>query len=58
MRNLMILLLTQYCVGNKIEKNEMGRVCSMDVEGRGVYWVLVGNLNERDHWGEQAYIGG
>jgi len=27
MRILGILLLTQYCVGGKIEKNEMGRAC-------------------------------
>jgi hypothetical protein len=29
-------------VGNKIEKNEIGRACSMDVEGRGIDRVLVG----------------
>jgi hypothetical protein len=25
----MILILTEYCLGDKIEKNEMGRVCSV-----------------------------
>jgi len=25
----MILILTQYCLGDKIEKNEMGGVCSV-----------------------------
>ena len=27
MRSLGILLLTQYCAGGKIEKNEMGGAC-------------------------------
>jgi hypothetical protein len=35
-------LLTQYCSGDKIEKNEMGRACSTYGERRGVYRVLVG----------------
>jgi hypothetical protein len=30
-------------VGDKIEKNVMGGVCSADGKGRGVYRVLVGN---------------
>jgi hypothetical protein len=30
----------------------MGGVCSLDGEGRGVYRVLVGNLRDRDHWGD------
>ena len=34
--------LTQYCSGDKIEKNEMGGACSMYGENRGVYGVLVG----------------
>jgi hypothetical protein len=29
-------------VGDKIEKNETGRACSADGEGKGVYRVLVG----------------
>jgi len=36
-------------LGDKIEKNEMGEVCSAYGERRGVYRVLVGNLKERDH---------
>jgi hypothetical protein len=31
-----------YCVGDKIEKNEMGGSCISIVEWRGVYRVLVG----------------
>jgi len=45
-------LLTQYCLGNKIEKNEMGGVCSTRGERRGVYRVVVGNLREREHLGD------
>ena len=29
MRSLKSVLLTQYCSGNKIEKNEMGGACSV-----------------------------
>jgi len=35
--------------GDKIEKNEMGAVCSTYGERRGVYRVLWGHLKERDH---------
>ena len=35
-------LLTQYCLGDKIKKNEMGGACCMYGERRGVYRVLVG----------------
>jgi hypothetical protein len=35
------VLLTQYCAGDKIEKNEMGGACTAYGEGRGVYRVLV-----------------
>jgi hypothetical protein len=35
-------MLTQYCAGDKIKKNEMGGECSADAERRGVYRVLVG----------------
>jgi hypothetical protein len=35
----------------------MGGVCSADGEERGVYRVLVGNLRERDHWGDPG-VGG
>jgi hypothetical protein len=34
-------LLTKYCSGDQIEKNEMCRACSMYGERRGVYRVLV-----------------
>ena len=36
------MLLTQYCAGDKIGKNEMGRACGTMEEGRGVHKVLVG----------------
>jgi hypothetical protein len=36
------VLFTQYCAGDKIEKNEMGGSCSADGVERGVYTVLVG----------------
>jgi len=36
------VLLTQYCGGDKIEKDEIGGACSAYGEGRGVYGVLVG----------------
>jgi hypothetical protein len=36
------VLLTHYCAGDKIEKNEMGGVLARMGEGRGVYRVLVG----------------
>jgi hypothetical protein len=42
MRSLVIVLLTQYCAGGKIEKNEMGRTCGAYGEGEGVHGVLVG----------------
>jgi hypothetical protein len=35
-------MLTNYCVGDKIKKNEMGGVCSTYGARRGVYRVLVG----------------
>jgi hypothetical protein len=33
-----------------------GHVARMG-EGRGVYRVLVGNLRERDHWGDTGVMG-
>jgi hypothetical protein len=42
MRSLMIVRLIKCCSGDQIEKNEMGRACSI-YEGRGeVIQVLVG----------------
>jgi hypothetical protein len=35
------VLLNQYCASDKIEKNEMGGICSADEERRDVYRVLV-----------------
>ena len=35
------MLLTQYCAGDKIKKNEMGGHVARMVKGRGVYRVLV-----------------
>ena len=45
MISLMTCTLTQYCAGDKIEKNEMGRACSV-YGGRGeaykgFWWVNV-----------------
>jgi len=54
----MIFLLTQYCSGDKIEKNEMGGACSA-CGGRGEaytgFWW--GNLRERDYWGDRGLDG-
>jgi hypothetical protein len=40
--NVLSVVLTQYFEGDKIDKNEMSRVCSADGEERGEYGVLVG----------------
>jgi hypothetical protein len=39
--SLMICIpqLTRYCASDKIEKNEMGGICSAYGEGRGLYRV-------------------
>jgi hypothetical protein len=49
--------LTHYCTGDKIERNEMGWAYSSDGEGRGVYRVLVGKPEERDHWADPGVDG-
>jgi hypothetical protein len=38
MRNLMTALLTQYCAGDKIEKNVMGGACSARGRGKAYTW--------------------
>jgi hypothetical protein len=35
------VLLTHYCAGDQIQKNEIVVACNADGEGRGVYRVLV-----------------
>jgi hypothetical protein len=42
MRSFMICTPHKILWGDKMEKNEMGGVCSADGEERGVYRVLVG----------------
>jgi hypothetical protein len=39
---------------DEIEKNEMGGACSAYGEGIGVYWVLVGNPEEKRSLGRQG----
>jgi hypothetical protein len=36
-----LIIFTQYCAGDKIEKNEMEGACSKDKEKRGVCKILV-----------------
>jgi len=42
-----LVLLTQYCAGDKMEKNEMGWACGAYGCGEGVYRVLVGKPEGR-----------
>jgi len=41
------VLLTQYCAGDKLEKNEMGWACGAMGEERGEYRVLLGKPEGR-----------
>ena len=42
MRSLCSVILIQYSSGDKIEKKEMGGVCSVYGDRRSVYRILVG----------------
>ena len=52
------LLLTQYFSDHKIEKNEMGGICSAyGEEERSVQSLGGGNLRERNHLGDSTIDG-
>jgi len=55
MRSLSNCTLTHYCLGDKIEKNEMGGARIMCGERRGVYRVLVGKLEGKRPLGRPRY---
>jgi hypothetical protein len=51
-------LFTQYCSGDKFEKNEMGGACSAYGNRRVVFRFLVGKSKEkREHFGDQDVDG-
>ena len=45
--DVVFVLFTQYCAGDKIEKNEMGWACGSYGWGKGVYRDLVGKPEGR-----------
>ena len=49
--------LTQYCAGDKIEKNEMGWACSSYWGGEGAYRVLVRKPEGKNCWGDLGVDG-
>jgi len=46
------VLLTQYCAGDKIEKNEMGWACGTYWERRGGVYGLGGEAGGKETTGE------
>jgi hypothetical protein len=53
-----IYVLTHYSAGGKLEKNEMGGVCSSDgEEERCIQGFGGGNPKERGHWGDSGVDG-
>jgi len=52
---ILSVLLTQYFLGDKIEKNEMGGACSAYGERKGIYRVLVGKREGKRPLGRPRY---
>jgi len=51
------LLLTQYCTGDKIEKNEMGWACDVYGRGGGCIGSWWENRRKGDYWGDLGVDG-
>ena len=51
------VLLSQYCSGDKIEKNEMGGACSTYWSGEAYIGFWWGDLRERDHLADPGVDG-